>query len=469
LEHQNPETTLAKNAIDLPDPIQWHEGMLLAPQHFQQSSTRSELLVQTMAMVTSPFGWGVLQFEFDRPTLVGGMLRVLNLEAVMPDGLLVTAGSERDFPLELDLKPCSDRTPDDPIFVSLTVPEQKALSSFGESARYVSAQGPKVVDGTSGEGELYIPRLRPRLELHTADQVTQKFQSLPLFKVRVEGQAFTVDEYIPPLLKVSKGSPLAILCGDVVINIRERAQYLSARVHGRNFDGSDPEAETARPALASLAAGLPLLEAMLGSEAHPYSVYLALCSLAGQVAPLSHDLVPPQFEPYDHKDLRASFQPVVDFIQKSLREGVSETWAKIPFDLRDGLFQLQPNQLVEDAVGSATHDLALPVLALGLGVPGGTPEETIAQWGESCIVGSESVIRQLLANRTLGAARARVKFLDDLYPSRRILLFALGSDPKWINPRQKLIVQGGQGESIQPSTAILYVRKARAKAAGMGS
>ena len=456
---------MAKNAIDLPDPIQWHEGMLLAPQHFQQFAGRSELLVQSVAMLLSPFGWGISQFEFDKQTLVAGTLSILNLEAIMPDGLLVTGGSARDVPLELDLKPFADRPPDDPIFIHLTVPEQKSLSTFGESARYLSAQGPKVVDGTSGEGELYIPRLKPRLELHTAEQVTQKFESLPLLKVRVEGQTFAADDYIPPVLRVLKGSGLADLCGDVVVNVRERAQYLSARVRSRDFDDTDPEAETARPKLAHLVAELPFLEALLNSEnSHPYSVYLALCSIAGQVASISHDLVPPQFDPYNHKDLRASFQPVVDFIQRSLREGISETWTKIPFEFVDGVFQLSPNPLVEEATRGASHELSLPVLALGLGVPTGIPEESIQQWAENCIVGSESVIRQLLANRTLGAARLRVKHLDDLFPSRRLLLFALGCDPKWINPRQKLILQGGQADSVQPSAATLYVRTA-AKAA----
>jgi len=283
---------------------------------------------------------------------------------------------------------------------------------------------------------------------------------LPLMKIHVEGQAFTAEDYVPPLLRVSRGSTLANVCADVVTNIRERAQHLSARVHSKDFDASDPEADQARPTLSTLVAGLPLLEAMLNSDnAHPYSVYLALCSIAGQVAPISHDLVPPPFDPYNHKDLLATFQPVVDFIQKSLREGISESWTKLPFKFADDVFQLAPSPIVENAIGGRAHDVSTPVLALGLGVPTGIAEEMISQWGENCIVGSESIIRQLLANRTLGAPRRRVKHLDDLFPSRRILLFALATDPKWINPRQKLILKGGQGESIQPSSAVLYVRK----------
>jgi hypothetical protein len=37
-------------------------------------------------------------------------------------------------------------------------------------------------------------------------------------------------------------------------------------------------------------------------------------------------------------------------------------------------------------------------------------------------------------------------------------LYALSSDPKFINPREKLILQSGLQESVQPSAALLYVR-----------
>ena len=37
------------NAYEIPDAIQWHEGLLLTPQHFQQMSARHEALVQYRA------------------------------------------------------------------------------------------------------------------------------------------------------------------------------------------------------------------------------------------------------------------------------------------------------------------------------------------------------------------------------------------------------------------------------------
>ena len=45
--------------------IDWHEGMLLAPQHFQQLSLRQEAMLSYHAAALSPFHWGVLRLRID--------------------------------------------------------------------------------------------------------------------------------------------------------------------------------------------------------------------------------------------------------------------------------------------------------------------------------------------------------------------------------------------------------------------
>ena len=75
------------DAHDLPGAIQWHEGMLLAPQHFQQLSIRHEELLHYHLMMISPFHWGIRRLKIDQVLLIEGTLRVQELEAIMPDGL----------------------------------------------------------------------------------------------------------------------------------------------------------------------------------------------------------------------------------------------------------------------------------------------------------------------------------------------------------------------------------------------
>ncbi|MDF1750691.1 MAG: type VI secretion system baseplate subunit TssK, partial [Alphaproteobacteria bacterium] len=81
---------MPRSARELPDAIQWHEGMLLAPQHFQQLAVRGEELIAYHTATSSPFHWGIRHLKVDPVQLVSGIFRVLELEAVLPDGLIVT-------------------------------------------------------------------------------------------------------------------------------------------------------------------------------------------------------------------------------------------------------------------------------------------------------------------------------------------------------------------------------------------
>ncbi|MFT7117168.1 MAG: type VI secretion system protein ImpJ, partial [Rhodoferax sp.] len=70
--------------------IQWHEGMLLSPQHFQQTSARLDSLVARQTLLAAPFAWGIRSLKMDNGLLSAGIVRVLQLDAIMPDGTLVS-------------------------------------------------------------------------------------------------------------------------------------------------------------------------------------------------------------------------------------------------------------------------------------------------------------------------------------------------------------------------------------------
>ena len=87
------------------DRIQWHEGMLLAPQHFQQESARIDALVGWQTLAGQPAAWGVRRLVVDEALLSRGVLRISLLEAILPDGMAVRfdAATSQDATLELDL------------------------------------------------------------------------------------------------------------------------------------------------------------------------------------------------------------------------------------------------------------------------------------------------------------------------------------------------------------------------------
>jgi type VI secretion system protein ImpJ len=130
---------------EIPEAIQWHEGMLLVPQHFQQLALRHEALVHYHAYTTAPFYWGVRRLTIDQALLVSGTLRVLELEAIMPDGLIVTHGLRHgrgESALEIDLTPYAHEMTHKPLPVHLAVAAgtQGAVAANGALTRYASIE-----------------------------------------------------------------------------------------------------------------------------------------------------------------------------------------------------------------------------------------------------------------------------------------------------------------------------------------
>jgi type VI secretion system protein ImpJ len=445
---------------EIPNPIQWHEGMLLMPQHFQQMSSRYEGLVQYMAAISNPYPWGVLRFEYDHIALAAGRVRVTQVEAVMRDGFRVSAGSAAAADLELNLKLMGDQVRSGPLTIHLVVPAQPALSTRGELARYESYEGDAVIDESTGDGAIPIPRLRSKMALWAGEMPPARFESIPVMAVRQNGEMYLETAFVAPALRLPADSSLGHSCGSAFTLVRERMYFLAEQLQSGALADGDPETVEMRSRVHCLAAGLPVVEALLQcGHAHPFQMYLALCHFAGHVAGITFSLVPPFFGPYRHEDLRATFQPVLDFITQSVSEAIVEAWRAYPFRISGGVFQTTSLAAIDDAL-STVGTLDRPVLAMALRPASGTPVEQIVRWGETCVIGSTGIVPSLLANRVLGFERRPVDRLPDLSPPRGMVLFALAADPS----------AARKGEALQlverfsehgPVEAVLYARRPR--------
>jgi type VI secretion system protein ImpJ len=444
----------------IPNPIQWHEGMLLMPQHFQQMAGRYESLVQYMTTIFNPYPWGVLKFEYDRTALAAGRVCVTRIEAVMRDGLLVSAGSAIAGELELNLKSLGDQMRAGPLTVHLVVPAQHSLSSRGELARYESYEGDAVIDESSGDGEIHIPRLRSKVALWAGGTPPARFESIPLMTVAQQGEAYLEAAFVAPALTLAADSSLGQACGSAFGLVRERMYFLAEQLQSGLLSDGDPEANETRSRIHCLAGGLLPVEAILQcNRAHPFQMYLALCQFAGHLAGITFGLVPPHFAPYRHDDLRATFQPLLDFITQSVSEAIVEAWRSYPFRMVDGVFQVGSLAAIDEALaGEGTLDR--PLLAMALRPVSGTPLEQIVRWGESCVIGSAGVVPSLLANRVLGFERRPVDRLPDLSPPRGAALFAITADSSAARKGEPLQLVERFSEQ-GPVEAVLYVRRSR--------
>jgi len=433
---------------------------LLTPQHFQQMSLRQEALLRYNAAMIAPFYWGVRYLKIEEPNLFRGLVQIKHVEAVMPDGLVVSyrEGDDQhaEHGLQLDLNK-SEEIKRRPMKVYLAIAPQSRRMSKGEHARYNFYDGEPVVDEYTGEGRVRIRRLVPHLRLIVADTPPQETVNFPLMEVEYKNDSFVQTDFIPPLLIVTTNqrsgvqSQLGIDCERITKMVRDKAQELAGQAETQSPSGAIRLDLETKSWIRSLAASLPHLEAILSTQvSHPFPIYLALCSMAGHLAALGAKLVPDKTS-YNHSDLRSTFQPVIRFIEQAIQEGLTSSFSSHLFTYRDEVYELK-----------FEAEWMHRRLALSLrGRPGISPDELV-RWGEECLIGSDNQLQSMKQKRILGARRDHIKRDGDLVPPKDVVLFSLKVDPEFIEPDQILQIynRGAHRDTARPVEIVLHVKNA---------
>lgn len=439
-------------ARELPGAIQWHEGMLLAPQHFQWLSLRQESLLQYHAAAISPFHWGVRHLEIDRVLLVDGVLRIVELEAVMPDGLVVshTAGEVPD--LSVDLASRADEMKQRPLMVYLGVTARgRGRLAFEE--RYGSIEGGPVADENTGEGKLPMPVLQPKLALVAGEDLPPKYVGFPLAEIAHGNEGFVRTPFEPPWLRVGPGSATYELCLSIAARLREKALFLADQARTPSIATKADQLLETKLLVHCLAGELPAFEAVLRTGvSHPFPLYVALCSVLGHVAGLGRTLVPPVLDPYDHNDLRATFAQAQAFIDRAVSEGVHESYTRYVFNHEGDEYRI-------------AFDPAWTTRALFIGVqaPSGVSDQEMAAWVAASVIAGAASIPSLRDRREMGLRRKRVDSDTDLVPPRGMSLYSLTTDTRILTPGEDLVIINPATEGQlrpQPDSIVLFVRNA---------
>lgn len=435
---------------DVPSPIQWHEGMLLSPQHFQQEALRHQLTTAVYVGLARPFHWGVAHLLLDRVALISGLVRVLELEAVLPDGLFVAHDSTSPMPLELDISTLADPLSQTPFTIHLTVPAARS-GTWGGEQRWLSIEGRPIPDENGGE-EVTIPRLHPRLALVATtapgERPPQRLVSIPIARLQFVNDSFSVVDFAPPSLAVVANSTIGRLCADVVRRLREKAMLLSERATGGN--NAEQEAAAAGDEVRSLVAGLPPLEAQLAAEVcHPFDVYLGMCGLVGQVSAFARGGVPPKLSRYDHYDPLPAFIEIRDYVIKMV-ERVREAAVPTHFTFEDGMFGLE-----------MTEDWLKQRLVIGVRGPAAMSTSEMVAWIENAVIASRSKLDRLAALRVKGANRSVIDADSEvgIAPPRGTTLFSIERDPEIIVAGERLEIWNPDnlGSRYRPADIVLFV------------
>jgi type VI secretion system protein ImpJ len=452
------ETAIVIDSRMIPEAVLWHEGMLLSPQHFQQADRRNQELQSYMISAAAPYCWGIRRLQIDDRALEEGRFAVTELEAIMPDGLLVLHSDDPKVKLELDLGDTGWTS----VAVHLTVAAQSTPAvRDGEQLRYRQVEGAEVVDENTGHDPIRIPRLVPRLALHPTksplDAPPSRLTSMPLAVLESDGQRFTRVDYEPPRLRVERETLLYQVASGIVRDLRVKANDWSSRLSGARSRALDVLGDSIA-ILRTIVRGLPRLEALLHIEvAHPFDVYLALCDIAGDLAVVRGHFAAQSFDAYAQADPLAAYRVVERFVQAALKELRTPNISKPFAHMQPGRFELEllPEYLVSLGPGA----VSARNLVVGARIAPGQEAASVKAWFDAAVIGAAPVIESLLNNAALGARRTAIDQVVelDLVPPPNMLLFSVTADPAFVTVGEKLqISQVPEPGQAEPEELRLY-------------
>lgn len=431
-----------------PDRIQWHEGLLLAPQHFQQESARVDALLGWHTLTGAPYAWGIKRLKFDQALIASGTLRVLELEAILPDGTAVAVMPDDPQAIDLSLKldPLRDALEQGPQTVWLCLPVSRNMKMPEVASRFLSVKAEPVEDQVSDAAPADIPRLVPNLSLAAGDAPPALTVGMAVASVLDDDGVVRLGDVLPALLDLNAAPPLLEAVREFARTLRSKAAFIARQAAGAPQAEQRAERLLLLQRLSCLVPALPVIEAQLQAAViPPWPLYLALCNLLGPMSLLRPGALPVTPPPYDHAQPHLSFGPLLDELGNNLAE-VSQDYREIGFEWSDGAFALA---LRPEWVGQR--------LVVGLK---GTRDSELEEWMDTAVIGPAHTFGELRARRVLGYRRARIAGAPELQLRSLpdVMLYEIVPGPELLRGDARLVI-GPSGRTGQgrPTSVALFV------------
>lgn len=440
------------NTILIQDLVQWYEGQLLYPQHYQQMHIRLEMQMLYYLSISCPWYWGVRSYTIDPALLAAGKISLTHIDAITPDGTPIQTGGISSSTLSLDISSLKDRITSEPLTIYLAViARQTEVSALmGESARYVSVQSSPVPDMNTGDGAMSIPLLAVRAFLIAENSLPSHYSGFPLAKVQFINNMFTLVDFMPPAIMLFALPALQARLAQLIKTMRDQVNYFSERIQNLKMRDIAPIFNFYSQIYDVLVTRLPPIEGVSQTkEVHPFTVYKELLSLSGILCIASPGTIPPVFPPYDHDNLFKCFDAVFSFIE-TIITSLKAPAVPVAFHIDHNIFGLtiKPEWLTTST------------LTIGIRASEGQLVSNVVQWIKGAIICSASFVQSVRERRILGLERTLIEQMPQmgLVISTHQILASLIVNPEYIKEGEPLMIFNPSGiPETQPAEITLYV------------
>lgn len=407
-----------------PYPIQWHEGMMLMPHHFQQNSYAFCFLTQYLSRKLNPIDWGVETIQWDTEKLAQGVLRLSHLEAIFPNKTVFFLPNPKESFLDLTLSTLEPSIKNTRIYLAIRTQNLDPLQE--PKIQYTSFETFDLCDQNTQDRPIRAPLLLPDVFLTANPLDCQHGFSIPVAEITWEGGVWSLDtHYQPPIFWVSQrsywGQKTLALCQ----KIRQKILYLQEKINRESFEHTETDIWVSEyeNQYRYLGQSLLPLECDVTSESglSAQDLWRKLVVFLGHWSTLSAFSPLPSAPVYRHHDCQACFEELFTQIETYM-DRMTRGYFFSCFVQEDLSFShtITANHLIED------HFI------LGLFLSESQTEMPLQKWSQQCVIASESSFSLVQAKRTLGAKRILKDSLTSLQiiaGNRGLFLLIPKADP----------------------------------------
>lgn len=420
--------------------VQWHEGMLISPHHFQQSNNYVQRLFSELNFV---FSFGVHELKIDTSALASGVIRVLKARGVFQDGCYFDFDAVHDKAVEKNLTEYFAQS-SIPIKIYLAIPARRIGDNMltGDMARYYSDEITGINDENIGTNPINIPIIKPKLRLLTENEIDERYTSFPIFEAKksVEGGIVGTD-FIPPFLSIDEHSKISEISREIVQIIRNKISYFSDRKD--NYARSATEESMTNLRLL-IQAALPLESIIRINGLHPFEIYKCFMNAAALIISINPSQLIPNLPIYQHNDLLGTFDGLMQYA-KNILQMLKQKYDIISFTKDGNVFSLKMKQ----------EWLSNDTISIGIQKSFSASNDEILSWISGAQIASESMIPLLREKRVLGADRSIMERGSYITQPSGMIVLSVKCKNSYIKSHEKLCLVNN-AKSIVPEEVVLY-------------
>ncbi len=318
-----------------------------------------QLEIRALRSMTTPYGYGIIDARLSHDDLADGRIRFERLHAIMPSGQEIRFPEEANLP-SLDVRAALTQgvgKTDVSLVVPLWVKNRANAFRIGEAPDprikllYLPDEVQGLADENTGDNPqaVFLRKINARLLLKDDD--VSDLEVLPLMRITRDvgataGTPRQDPDFLAPAIFLRSAPYLHDLVRNLLAQLSASREQLRIKLSTGGL-GMEVKWELTikQLALNRFCSSLPSLADE--GTAHPYTIYLMLRELLGELLALNPDARLFECQPYNHLDLLPAFVELDRKIRAEIRVARSAEPLKVAFDGGPGMMRavLEPMHL----------------------------------------------------------------------------------------------------------------------------